>query len=157
MLTHAQLKELIFYDPENGILKKRKTGKILGSKISRDGYIRIRLRYKLYLAHRLAWLYMTGQFPKDQIDHINHNRSDNRFVNLREATNQENAKNRKPHIKNKSKISGVSWDKKSNKWRSEINNKNKKIYLGLFDDKFEAICIRKSTENKLGYHQNHGL
>lgn len=99
---------------------------------------------------------MTGSWPKEQIDHINHVRSDNRWINLREATNQENCKNRSISIRNKSGVVGVRWTKGKTKWAAYIHVNSKDKYLGFFFDKFEAICARKSAENKHGFHANHG-
>ena len=97
-LTVAALRELISYDPETGIFqwKTRRRGRLLSGHVgdrTRSGYLRVGISYQRYLLHRLAWLYMTGEWPKDQIDHINRIRADNRFANLREVTNGENQQN----------------------------------------------------------------
>lgn len=92
MLTQARLKELFHYDKETGAfthIKARRgvrVGKILGC-LANNGYLVIRADGKLYLAHRLAWMYVHGAFPPDQLDHINRMRTDNRLCNLRLATN----------------------------------------------------------------------
>ena len=162
MITQKELKELLHYDPETGIFTrlisfsdKAKVGNIMRTKTS-HGYIAIRIRRKIYKAHRLAWLYMAGVWPKHHIDHLNHIRDDNRLINLREATYQDNAKNRALNKNNKSGVCGVSWYKTKGKWVAQISDKEKKINLGYFIDKFEAACARKSAENKYGYHGNHG-
>lgn len=93
------LKRLIDYNQETGVFTWRarprvRAGKIAGHQRT-DGYIEIRVNWELHLAHRLAWLYMTGEFPKEHTDHINGKRDDNRFTNLREATNSLNMQNQK--------------------------------------------------------------
>ena len=163
MITQKQLKKLLHYNHNTGIFTRIKrtsnsvkVGDIAGWNDS-NGYIKISVQNKSYRAHRLAWLYMTGKWPKDKIDHINHICDDNRWVNLREATNQENNKNASLSKANTSGISGVSWDKQADKWRAQIGANSKSVRLGLFVDKFEAVCARKSAENKYGYHSNHGM
>lgn len=161
ILTQRKLKELLRYNPDIGLFTRRtslqgvQAGDIAGCK-NPNGYIRIVISYKKYYAHRLAWFYVYGVWPKDQIDHINHNRADNRLVNLREATNQENSMNRGIERRNKSGITGVVWSKDRSKWQAQIITKGKIIHLGRFVDKFEAICARLSANNKHGFSENHG-
>jgi hypothetical protein len=146
-LTQKRLKELLSYDQNTGLfywkVSRRgvKQGTVAGTKTKR-GYIQIRIDGKSYLAHRLTWLFFYGEWPKQHIDHINHNTSDNRIDNLREASQQENTKNRSKNKNNTSGISGVHWDKKSNKWQARIGVNGKRIHLGFFDNKEEAIAGR---------------
>lgn len=114
MITQARLKELLNYDPETGIFTRLTYGKgnfyigsVAGGR-TKNRYIAINLDKKIYLAHRLAHLYMTGKLPKDQIDHINNIRDDNRWCNLREATRAENMTNRGPNKNSKTNVKGVS-------------------------------------------------
>ena len=162
MISQSDLKDYLYYDPETGSftwIKKTGlrpfVGRTAGTKNSK-GYIVITLKRKLYKAHRLAFFYMTGSWPKDQVDHINHVRDDNRWLNLEEATNQSNQKNRSLDTRNKSGVTGVYWCKKDERWRAQMRVNKIPIYLGNFTDKFEAICARKSANNKHGYHKNHG-
>ena len=162
MITQAELKEALHYNPDTGIFtrlitisSRAKAGTVAGYFRS-DGYIYIGINKKQYLAHRLAWLYMYGEFPVYQLDHMNHKRADNRIMNLRTASNQENHKNRSKSARNTSGMTGVGWYKATGKWRSEINVDSRKIHLGYFEDKFEAICARLSANNKYGFHPNHG-
>ena len=120
-------------------------------------YIIINIGGKMHKSHRLAWLAFYGAWPKDGIDHINHIRSDNRIINLREATLAENGKNRTLGKNNKSGVYGVSWDNERNKWVSNIKVNSKTIFLGRFDSFFNAVCARKSAEVKYGFHSNHGI
>ena len=103
------------------------------------GYIVIRYKGKLYSAHRLAWYFVHGEFPKLSLDHINENKTDNRIVNLREATDSQNKTNiSTPLASNKSGFLGVSWCKHTKKWRSQIKKDGLVKYLGIFDDPVEA-------------------
>ena len=138
MITQELLKEFLHYDPETGIFTWLKTvsrsciGQIAGTIVPK-GYRRIGLNKKPYAAHRLAFFYMIGSFPPDQIDHINGIKDDNRWVNLREATCYQNMHNQGKQIINKSGYKGVFWHKRDKKWHAKINHMNRKIYLGGFD------------------------
>lgn len=161
MINQKELKELVNYDPETGIFthikarRKVKVGCIAGTPHS-CGYWRICLLGKNYLAHRLAWLYMTGEFPKYQMDHINHDRNDNRFSNICEATNQTNHMNRPMQKNNKSGFVGVYFSNTYNKWVAELKLFGKKKYLGKYDCLEDAVTARKKGNIKYGFHENHG-
>lgn len=165
MITQDILKESLKYCPESGIFswvkiggkgRKVKPGCVSKSKGSNVSYHVIYIDGVLYSAHRLAWMYMTGNFPDEIIDHINGDGLDNRFVNLRAIKKQENHRNMRLFSTNKSGIVGVSWDKVNTKWRATITDIKKHINLGRFDDIFSAACARKSAERKYCYHANHG-
>ena len=112
-----------------------------------NGYCIIRLDDRLYTAHRLAWLYVHGQWPTHQLDHINGNRQDNRLCNLRPATNAENAQNRT----RKSNTSGFPGVRKTNsKWTAEIKVNYKPIRLGRFDSPEAAYAAYLEAKRK--YH-----
>ncbi|MDE1814536.1 MAG: HNH endonuclease, partial [Thaumarchaeota archaeon] len=102
------------------------------------GYWQIYLGGKRYLAHRLAWLYMTGAFPTGHIDHINRDPSDNRWVNLRAATPSQNLANQGLSKSNKSGFKGVCWNKRKRKWQAGIRIGGKQTWLGLFSDPAQA-------------------
>ncbi len=143
MITQSELKSLFLYNPKTGIFTRIvvKTavsiGSIAGTKTHKR-YIVISISYKKYQAHRLAWLYVYGIFPKYAIDHINGIRSDNRIDNLREATTAQNNMNSVTRCDNTSGIKGVSFFKSRNKWRADASFKGKQIYLGSFDSKADA-------------------
>ena len=138
MITQERLKELLDYNPETGLFTwlvskgTRREDGIAGS-LHPEGYWQIGIDGKLYKAHRLAWLYMTGEWPKDQIDHINGIRDNNRFINLREATQAENHQNRALNANNVSGYPGVSWHKRDCKWQGHITLDGKQKHLGYFD------------------------
>lgn len=161
VITQKELKKILTYNPETGIfvwLKNKGTaraGDYAG--YIQNGYNVIMINGSNFRSHRLAWLYVYGEWPKEQIDHINHNREDNKLINLREVTHQENLKNITLKKNNKSGIMGVGWIKQNSSWRAYISSNKKWIHLGSFNDKFEAICARKSAERKYGFHENHGV
>lgn len=137
MVDRDRVCELLEYSPETGVFRwkvsrtgKAKAGSIAGSK-DRDGYIEIKIDRRLYRAHRLAWLVMTGKWPTIGLDHINRDRSDNRFLNLMEATNSENCRN-KISSQNTSGFKGVYRD--GRRWRAQITLHGNQRCLGSFDD-----------------------
>lgn len=161
MLTQQRLKELIQYDPVTGkFYRPTKSGaKECGtaSTHSNKQYLRIWVAGKLYYAHRLAWLYMTGAFPKDQIDHIDGNGLNNVFTNLRDVTCQVNNKNRRLSSNNSSGITGVHWCEERQKWVSQIKHFGKIKHLGRFNEIEDAKGAREQACEELGFHENHGL
>jgi len=161
-MNAQEIRELLNYNPDTGILTMRirtsrrvKIGDIAGT-IKPGGYIDIKIKGRLYKAHRLAWLHAYGSWPKGDIDHINHDGGDNRIINLRDVTCLENMRNQSIYRNNKSGIHGVDWENPCKKWRARITAGRKEIYLGQHIDFFEACCARKSAENKYGFHKNHG-
>jgi hypothetical protein len=99
MLTAERLRELVHYCQDTGVFTPRVNRGSAGGKagnVAPSGYRRLHVDGRLHLEHRLAWLYMTGQWPARHIDHINRCRSDNRFANLRDVTQAENNRNRAP-------------------------------------------------------------
>jgi hypothetical protein len=146
MITQNELKHLFNYDAETGnfICKKSrgrlKVGDIAGNK-NHDGYMRIKINYKLYQSHILVWIYVYGKKPKNEIDHINRIRNDNRLCNLREATKSQNSLNRTIFKKTTSELKGVTFNKKCNKWQAQAKLNNKSYYLGIFDTKENAHKI----------------
>lgn len=126
MLTQAELQSKLHYDPETGIFTWIKLNKIAGN--LHYGYVSICINYKNYRAHRLAWLYVYGKWPKKYIDHINNIKNDNRLCNLREATNQQNLQNLiKPNRNNKVGFLGVIYRKERNNYIGQVFV-NKKCY-----------------------------
>ena len=165
MLTQRTLKEILFYNHKTGLFvwkirpsfnSRRKEGEIAGCVKKDEGYRVIKFNGIAYLAHRLAWLYMTGEWP-EQIDHINHDRDDNKWRNLREATSLENNKNSSINKNNTSGFTGVYWSKLERKWKAQIKVNNKVIGLGTFVEKEKAILKRQIANLLFGFHENHGV
>ena len=135
-LTQELLKELLHYNPGTGIFTWNKTGtgrkkdKTAGWK-THQGYISVDINSQPYQCHRLAWLYVYGVWPKDQIDHIDNIRHHNWISNLREATNTQNQQNlKKANITNKScGLLGVSFNKNSRLYTSQITINRQRIHL----------------------------
>lgn len=139
MLTQKTLKELLYYDLNTGVFTWRvdrggkvKVGRVVGW--IDQGYIRMEILGATYLAHRLAFLYVEGEFPSHEVDHKNNVRSDNRWHNLRKCLHIENTYNRSLRSNNTSGIKGVSWHKAINKWQVAISANKKRYYLGVFED-----------------------
>jgi len=162
ILTQPYLKKILDYAPDTGVFvwkiaksKNIRVGAVAGC-INSLGYRVIKIDRRTYLAHRLAWLYVYGEFPDNQIDHINQAKDDNRILNLRDVTVSENGKNAKMSKNNTSGINGVCWYKRRKKWRVRINVNGKLKHLGYYEDLKLAALVRKEAEIKYGYHKNHG-
>ena len=138
MLTQARLKQLFKYDPLTGLFLRlvttnsRAVAGTLAGTVDGKGYLHIRIDGEIYRCHRLAWLYVYGEFPEDSIDHINLNRTDNRICNLRKASDTENKYNRNCLSTSKSGVKGVSWSASRKKWVAQISDNNCTIYLGRY-------------------------
>jgi hypothetical protein len=146
MISAERLRDLFDYDPETGIfvqkarvgsdgrkLKERIAGSIYG-----NGYIYISVGGIKYLAARLAWLYMTCEWPQHEVDHKNNVRTDNRFDNLRDATELGNSANRGPNKNNRSGFKGVFRHRTSGRWTAQISINGKHTHLGMWDSPQDA-------------------
>lgn len=152
MITKERLDELFLCDPEAGTFTRRvsrgntKRGSVAGH-IGDDGYLMIRIDGKLYRAHRLVFLTMTGEFPPTDVDHINGIRTDNRWSNLRLATRSQNLRNKSIQSNNTSGALGVSWDKRRKKWEYRIKAEGVQ-HIGVFAEFEDAVAARKAAEIK---------
>ena len=162
MITQERLKELLHYDPDTGVFtwKESRGGVSIGGSagtLNQYGYISILIDRRSYLAHRLVWLYVHGEFPVNSIDHINHVKLDNRMENLRDANESVNSMNRPMQKNNKSGHTGVHWHKGNKKWFASIKVDRKSIGLGLYVELSDAVKARKDAEKKYKFHENHGI
>jgi len=162
MITQEELKHVLFLNESEGRFywNVNRRGIVKGSQagsFDAHGYGQIRFNGRVYKEHRLVWLYITGEWPSNQIDHKNHVRRDNRFENLRVVDNIENHKNRPMQKTNTSGFVGVSFDKRLKKWEAYITANKKRKCLGYFKTIENAISARKAANNKYEFHENHGV
>ena len=169
----ADLHRLLRYDPETGVLywrerpldlcksesarrtfNTRRAGAAVGA-TDADGYLIMKVRQKLLKAHRVVWAMHYGAWPQGEIDHINHAKQDNRITNLRTVSRAANARNQPPHKCNKSGVVGVNF-RPSKGWRAFITAEGRRIHLGYFKERAEAVEARSAAERRFGFHPNHG-
>jgi hypothetical protein len=146
-LTQADLKAILSYDPEAGTFRRLNTGKLTGH-VQKQGYAVIQIMRKRHKRSRLAWLYMTGEWPAAMVDHRNGDRSDDRWSNLRAAAhgqNQRNSRGRRPDC-----LKGAFWHKRDQRWRAQIYLNSRPIHLGYFDSEEEAHAAYCEAAKK--YH-----
>ena len=167
-LTQEVLKERLHYDKNTGVFtwlnvkvnSNNARGKVAGNTNKVSGYIVITLtptdKAYWYTAHRLAWLYEYGEFPKGGFDHINHDRADNRITNLRMATQRENLRNKSMASNNTTGYTGVCFSKKSNKYAASVKVNYKQIHLGFFENIEDAAKAAREAREHYGFHVNHG-
>lgn len=161
-ITQEELISRYIYDPDTGIFRYRdnglgrfhRAGAIAGG-LSSTGHLVVKIKGTAYKAHRLAWLYMTGEWPSHFIDHINCIPDDNRWCNLREATNAQNLHNAKVRAGNKTGFKGVC--AKQGKYTANIGYLGKIYYIGIYDtpeEAHEAYC--KKADELHGEFANYG-
>jgi hypothetical protein len=143
MITSERLRELLHYEPDIGTWTWLKSGNgrranLVAGRIDFYGYRNIGIEGRPYKAHRLAWFYVTGAWPKGELDHINGDKGDNRWANLREANRSQNEANKLVRSNNTSGFKGVSWSRDLRKWRAYISGKQ--IHLGCFDTPHQAYA-----------------
>lgn len=156
-LTRKKLMSFLFYDPFIGSFvwrvapsNRAKIGGRAGH-INGQGYREIELRGRVYQSHRVAWLFVNGRWPHNEIDHVNGDRLDNRIDNLREATKSQNQHNRRRWTKpTSSRFKGVSFHKPTGKWCAHIQYNNARKHLGLFDTEELAAAARRDAA--IGLH-----
>lgn len=146
-LTQERLRSLLSYDQETGEFRWLRPetfkasvliGTVAGHLHAATGYRRICIGKRLYRANRLAWLYVTGVWPVADVDHINGNRGDDSWCNLRAATNSQNAANCGKRCTNTTGFKGVHFDRKRQKWRASLTVNYKQFFLGHFASAEEA-------------------
>ena len=168
--TAEQVRELLDYDPETGVFvwkareakwfcsehamvawNRKNAGKVAGTKTG--GYVDIRIQGQAYGAHRLAWLYITGVWPPEMIDHIDRNPSSNKIANLRLASCTQNLQNAKRNPGKYSRHTGVSWNVVNGKWQSHIRANGKKMNLGYYDNERVAAEAYLTAKELLHTHR----
>ena len=159
MLTYEEVTELLEYRPDVGgscLVWKKKAAKntIIGSRAgcwdgSSYGRWFVRIRKKLYRAHRVVWLLNTGNWPTNQIDHIDGNPYNNAIANLRECNQSENNQNMVSHKNATSEHIGVCFDRTRKKWMASIAVYGKNKYLGRFDNEQDAIKAYREAKAQL--------
>lgn len=165
MLTLEELKQEVEYQPDTGLFIRLKThravkaGDVAGSEVQLSQhtkkYIRMSVKGRYYVAHRLAFLYMIGRWPVGDVDHINQDSLDNRWANLRECSHAENGRNQKKYTNNSSGSTGVI-QRANGRWRARIFIQGKHINLGTFDSFEEAVAVRNLANKEYDFHENHG-
>lgn len=180
ILSQSALRQLLDYNPQTGILtwrvrgpewfkatqgrtaehacrlwNSRYAGKEALAHIDAYGYKTGAILGNTCKSHRIVWLLETGTVPT-QIDHINGIRTDNRFVNLRDVSAAENARNLGRTDRNHSGVYGVAWDKRAFKWIAQIGHDGTPVQLGRFDLFWDAVAARQKAEKEMGFHENHG-
>lgn len=149
------LKKLLAYDQSSGLFSWRvsrggsaQAGAVAGS-LDSKGYLQIKVAGRLYLAHRLAWLYVYGEFPDGHLDHIDRNPKNNSIANLRICSRSENHQNLGLRATNTSGVTGVAWIKRSERWLAYINVNGARRRLGLFANKADAVAARINAKRDL--------
>lgn len=157
VITAEQLRQIAMYQPDTGIF----TWKITRSSVAQagtefgswdlHGYKTVRINRKSYKLHRLAWLYVHGEMPKNDIDHINGIRHDNRICNLRDVTRKTNLENKTKlnTVKKYTSLIGAYFDPKKNVFYSRISINNKSVHLGSFDTEEKAHQAYIDAKRKL--------
>ncbi len=156
-MTYEEAHALFVYDPDTGLLTNRvsrrygqiEAGTEAGSLDVQRGYRTVHAVGKLRKTHRVVWLMAHGAWPDGQIDHINGIKDDNRLCNLRDVVQSLNQRNVTSRADNTSKVAGVNWFRAN--WVARITTDERRMFLGAFDDWFEAVCARKSAEVEHGY------
>lgn len=134
----------------------RWAGKPAFTGMAPTGYWRAAVDGVHYAAHRIAWKLVTGRDPNVEIDHINGDRADNRWSNLREVSRKVNRQNAQRNKNNTSGVTGVCWFKPTKAWQVRIGHNYQKLCLGYFKDFDEAVKVRLAAEKKFKFHPTHG-
>jgi hypothetical protein len=150
MISLTELRRRLNYDAGTGVFTWRDgkfAGRLAGS-VSVHGYMQTSVFGGVYLQHRLAWLYMTGEWPKHEIDHISGEKADNRWANLRAADSKSNKENRRCANRN-SAVGVLGVGKKDGRYRARIMVNRKEVYLGKFDSAEEAHGAYLAAKRRL--------
>ncbi len=156
MLSFDELRSILNYDPETGLWSWRNPKAINKAPIAQSagtisvhGYRIITYRGRKYRSARLAWLYMTGNWPSEEIDHENRDTTDDRWINLREASRSQNALNRDVQGNNSSGLRGIHFDCERGKWFVQVKVKGINHFIGRYDEVDEAVVARNAAVAEL--------
>ena len=162
------LRQRLRYEPETGHLYWRECAAMSAqwngryadkpafTSVNGMGYRTGRLNRQQFQAHRVIWAIANGEWPDDEIDHINGDRADNRLHNLRAVDRRGNMTNLALRTDNTSGVAGVYWARDRGKWAAQINDGTKMKSLGRFESFDAAVAARKAAEAEIGFHPNHG-
>lgn len=153
-LSAKEVRRFLAYDPETGVFRWRlnrpngvRRGDVAGGKCGK--YLKISLGGHQYLAHRLAWVWMVGEWPEQQIDHHDLDKMNNQWVNLRSADDSQQRWNQGLSRKNRSGVKGVHWCRTCEKWVASIGYRGKRSTIGRFPDKASAACAYAAEARRL--------
>ncbi|QMV32657.1 hypothetical protein 2A_00071 [Ralstonia phage Darius] len=152
-LTQEFLKSVLTYDPFTGIFvwvgkpNGRVEAQAIAGSLHSSGYIHIGIQRRVYKAHRLAWLYMTGEFPSSMLDHKNGDRSDNRWANIRQADSTKNCMNRACRSDSRTGMKGVRYDGRDGRFQAVIMISGKSFSLGRFASAEDAHAAYMKAAN----------
>ena len=164
-MPYEYLMEFFHYDPESGKFHRTHFINRLGEKypkmveikaVNHSGYLVTTYKKRLVKVHLLAHLYMTGEYPSKYVDHIDGDRMNNKWANLRVVEKVDNQRNQGVRIDNVSGRTGVYWYPPLGKWQAQIMCNGMKYHLGYFETVDEACAARKGAEALFGFHLNHG-
>lgn len=147
----------LFYDDRScNTWNTRYAGKPAMTHIDIHGYRTGKILDRLFSHHRLMWFMAFGEWP-DEIDHINRNTLDNRIVNLRSVTKTENQRNKSRSKNCTSGVMGVTFYKRTGRWRAHITIKSRHVHIGYFDTFDQAVSARLMAQKEHGFHPTHGV
>ncbi len=164
-MSYDYLREFYRYEPETGLFYRTHYIDNQGRKyeretivkaISHSGYLVVTFKKKLVKVHHLIYLYMTGNYPDRYVDHIDGDRVNNKWSNLRLVHKVDNQRNQGVQQRNKTGRTGVYWYPPLNKYHAQITTCGKKHHLGYFSEFEDAVKARRKAEERLGFHINHG-
>ncbi len=165
-ITSEELKRLLTYNHDTGAFNWKSRSDVSKSWNSRyagkeagtlsNGYVKITINKKQHFAHRLAYLFMEGIAPNGEIDHIDGDKKNNRYVNLRVVTSTQNKRNMSIPRTNSSGLMGVRYREDKKKWVAYISIKNRFVHLGYYASRELAHSARLEAEREHGFHCNHG-
>lgn len=173
-ITQAFVRDVLDYDPETGMfrwkerapnehycehsciaLNARDAGKVVGT-AGPQNYLQVQILGRKYMLHRLAHLWMLGEWPDGEVDHIDGDPANNAWSNLRVVTRAQNRRNAARRSDNASGVTGVWRVPESGKWLAYIRYDRRLLNLGRHVNFDDAVAARRAAEIKYGFHENHG-